>query len=55
MQRDEHGNLRDIDNHYHSVYELEKKLLSHNFKQIMQKSLPIFPIPKLSRITKFEK
>ena len=55
MQRDKYGNLREIDNHFHTVYDLENKFNSHNFKQIKQKSLPNYPIPELFRITKFQK
>jgi len=37
------------------VYEIEKKFQEKGFQLMNQKSLPVFPIPELFRISKFKK
>ncbi len=50
-----HGFRGEIDHHFHTIYELEKKVESNGFTKIKQKSLPGFPFPTLFRITKYKK
>jgi ubiquinone/menaquinone biosynthesis C-methylase UbiE len=46
---------QEIDYHYHSIYELERKFVEHGFKLIKRKSLPARPLPSLFRVSRFQK
>jgi len=45
----------EIDFHFHTIYELEKKFESNKFIKLKQKLLPGFFFPTLFRITKYTK
>ena len=45
----------EIDYHFHTIYDLEKKIEANGFKKEKQKSIPGFPFPTLFRVTKFKK
>ncbi len=44
---------REIDYHFHTIYELEQKFIKHGFKLVGQKSLP--RVPSLFRVSRFQK
>jgi ubiquinone/menaquinone biosynthesis C-methylase UbiE len=52
---DKPGFRGEIDYHFHTIDEIQKKFEKNGFKKIKQKSLPMPPIPSLFRITRFQK
>jgi len=52
---DKPGFRHKVDFHFQNAYGVEKKFKENGFIQILQKSLPGFPVPELHRIVKFQK
>jgi ubiquinone/menaquinone biosynthesis C-methylase UbiE len=46
---------QEVDYHYHTVYQLERKFIEYEFSLSRRKSLPGFPLPPLFRISRFQK
>jgi ubiquinone/menaquinone biosynthesis C-methylase UbiE len=52
---DKPGFRGEIDHHFHTIDEILRKFEKNSFKKIKQKALPVFPIPSLFRIIRFQK
>jgi ubiquinone/menaquinone biosynthesis C-methylase UbiE len=55
VYRNKPGFQGEADFHFQNAYKIEQKLKENGFTQILQRSLPGFPIPELHRIVKFQK